>query len=116
MATLPEFKGRGLAQYAMASLANHIKGDLDLVPFCNIMTDNSASLRVAQKVGLKRVGEVYWMMWTPQRFRNKPTDFDHRCMSFDDISVDLRRMTGTQILWNVVCDFELHYIRRSALL
>ena len=60
MATLPEFKGRGLAQYAMASLANHIKCDLDLVPFCNIMTDNNASLRGAQKVGLKRVGEVYF--------------------------------------------------------
>ena len=75
MVTLPEYKGRGLAEHSMASLAHHIRHDLDLVPYCNIVTQNKASLRVAEKVGLKRVGEVYWMMWTPRRFRDNPTDY-----------------------------------------
>ena len=75
MVTLPEHLGKGLAKLSMTSLASHIKYDLDLVPYCNIMPENTASLRVAEQVGLERIGTMFWMMWTPNRFKNRPTDY-----------------------------------------
>jgi len=59
MYTIKEHRGKGLAVSISIDLAQKVL-DKNWIPYVHIVTDNKASLALAESIGFKRYGEVMW--------------------------------------------------------